>query len=182
MKVPICLTSLFRDVDFEKDPAYIREENRVDEFRWKGDDKIAALLLEHARRRYDDRVGDINMLEQKRWELLKLAATLATAVVAIVEAFGVPVSFSLQCSFTCFAIAMSLLVLSLRVSYQAGEASIQVVREGLAETDHPQDWLAASLHLAVVGLNAYAKCVSCHLNTARMFVLAGIICLGPNLT
>ncbi|NQT39308.1 MAG: hypothetical protein HQ581_17560 [Planctomycetes bacterium] len=179
MRCPRWLSAVYRPPHPHEDPKCVRETQRVADYKAMGR-LPGPLVLDHARRVYDEAKGTITTLDAKAGEILRTSGGLAVGLVAVTTAFGVRISWGVMAALACLLVAMILATISRHPVFRWGLSDILDVLQGASEVgsmSRVAEWLAASLHQAVENTGPASRWKAARVKWASWAMVAGVAVL-----
>jgi len=173
--------TLLFELDYSRDSSYEKESTEADGFDQSSDltEDTNALLLEHARMKYEEKRDSVNRLDAKRDSFMKFACGMLAFLAAASRAFNIAIDAPMKVAFVFFLVGVTVLLLSRRSVSVPSMLGIQHLRDGIGKVPNPRDWMAASLHKSCEGLRVIELIISAHINFALVWILLGLISLIP---
>jgi predicted small integral membrane protein len=133
------------------------------------------LILDQARRKYDEQLSGYEKLDGKADSLLKFAATITALLITIVTGWKLyPICFVFPALFF-FVTAMILALLARNPFYRPTMTPTKYIIDGIPKTNAPQEWMAAGLFLVTEELTIISNWKGAAVEKATVALCIGIL-------
>lgn len=160
--------------DRELDSQFRAERDWVAQFNSDLHHRHGSLLLEYARRKYDEAVQRRTVITDKLGETIRVSSSLAVLLVAAVKGFDVEPTLAMKAALICFLLSAIVSVWARRALVHASPASTRSVILGAQRVDAAETWLAASLYETDQALRVVEDWCGHRLTIASVLLVMGI--------